>query len=228
MSDVYQMQVGDVTATVTRKRMKNIRLKVIPPGEVVVSAPYGLTDDAIQDFIASKRDWITRHRKQASIVSAHSDQLADGGAAWFWGTRYELQWCCDRGSKGAWLEASRLLVRCPESSQIPQLVAQFRHAEMVRLVPPLVGIWVPRLGVPNPERIRFRAMKSRWGSCRADTRSLSFNTELSRFPAEALEYVVVHELTHLQFPHHGPRFWSVVEAALPDHQMRRALLRKAH
>lgn len=228
MSNVYRLHVEGMTVTVTRKRMKNLRLRVVPPGEVVVSTPYGISDGVIRDFVASKRDWIVRHRKQALSVSAASDRMEDGGAVQFWGIRHEVRWCRGPGSQGAWFEESGLLVRCSESSQIPQLVAQLRHAEMARLVPPLVDSWVPKLGVPEPERIRFRAMKSRWGSCRADTRSLNFNTELSRFPTEALEYVVVHELTHLQFPHHGPEFWNVVETALPDHQARRALLREAH
>lgn len=73
--------------------------------------------------------------------------------------------------------------------------------------------------------ISIRAQTTRWGSCSSRGR-LSFQYRLALIDAELMEYVVVHELVHTRFMHHGPAFWTCVEGILPDYQSLRARLRK--
>ena len=58
-------------------------------------------------------------------------------------------------------------------------------------------------------------MKSLWGSCQWRKRLITLNAELARVPRELVEYVVVHELTHLQAHDHGPRFRALMDERLP-------------
>ena len=74
-------------------------------------------------------------------------------------------------------------------------------------------------------KISVRNSKGRWGSCSSDG-ALSFNYRLIKIPVELAEYVVAHELAHLAEHNHGPRFWSLVERAIPDYKKRRHALRK--
>ena len=97
----------------------------------------------------------------------------------------------------------------------------FRRSEIERVSRPLLDSWVPVMGVPQPALIRYRAMRTRWGSCNHRTRAITLNMALVRFPVAALEYVVVHELAHLKHAGHGKEFWSLVAAAIPDHLERR-------
>lgn len=73
--------------------------------------------------------------------------------------------------------------------------------------------------------ISIRAQTTRWGSCSSRGR-LSFQYRLALIDPALMEYVVVHELAHTRFMHHGPAFWACVEEMLPDYQSRRARLRK--
>ncbi|MFA4965568.1 MAG: M48 family metallopeptidase, partial [Thermoleophilia bacterium] len=66
--------------------------------------------------------------------------------------------------------------------------------------------------------------RHRWGTCHSRTRTVTFHWELILQPPEILDYVVVHELTHLHAPDHGPGFWRRVESVLPDWKRRRAWL----
>lgn len=66
-------------------------------------------------------------------------------------------------------------------------------------------------------RISIRNQTSLWGSC-TRTGNLQFNYKLIRVPPKALDYVVVHELCHLQEHNHGPRFWRLVEKVIPDYK----------
>nr|WP_321265620.1 SprT family zinc-dependent metalloprotease [uncultured Sulfurimonas sp.] len=63
--------------------------------------------------------------------------------------------------------------------------------------------------------IKFKKMKSRWGSCSSD-KILTFNTQLIKLKKEQIDYVVVHELSHLIHMNHSKNFHNLVERYLPD------------
>ena len=75
------------------------------------------------------------------------------------------------------------------------------------------------------DRIEVRNQRTRWGSCSSNG-TLSLNWRLVLGPPDVLEYVVVHELAHLQESNHSAAFWSIVEEWLPDYEERRAWLRE--
>lgn len=75
----------------------------------------------------------------------------------------------------------------------------------------------------HPSRLRFRHVKSYWGSC-SPAGVISFNHHLIYAPKGAVEYVIVHELCHLRYRGHGQRFWELVKKFYPKTgEMRRVL-----
>ncbi len=73
---------------------------------------------------------------------------------------------------------------------------------------------------------KLRRMKTLWGSCHWVKRCVTYNTELALAPRELVEYVVVHELTHLQVHDHGPRFRALMDRRLPGWPVLRRRLNK--
>ena len=63
-----------------------------------------------------------------------------------------------------------------------------------------------------------------FGSC-SSKRRISFSFRLMQYPAEAIDYVVVHELAHLRHMNHSPQFYALIEQYMPDYKSRRALLK---
>jgi len=90
------------------------------------------------------------------------------------------------------------------------------------LLPPLTEAWASRMGV-RPAGIRITSAKTRYGSCSAKG-NLCFSLYLMRSPAEAVEYVVVHELCHLKHLNHSKAFWGEVARYLPDYEVRKKKL----
>lgn len=90
--------------------------------------------------------------------------------------------------------------------------------------PILIAQWSVLLAV-RPTKVVFRKMKSRWGSCQPSTGRICLNILLGFYPAECLEYVIVHELCHLLVPGHGENFKAIMDLVMPDWKKRRALLR---
>jgi predicted metal-dependent hydrolase len=75
-----------------------------------------------------------------------------------------------------------------------------------------------------PTRVRFRKMKTRWGVCNIKTGVITINSELNKYPKVCLEYVIVHELSHLVHSAHNKNFWNLVEKHLPNYKQRIKLL----
>jgi len=73
--------------------------------------------------------------------------------------------------------------------------------------------------------IRIKKMKTRWGSC-SSKKNLNFNAKIVTLPDRLIDYIVVHELCHLQELNHSPRFWALVAQSLPDYEELKKELRK--
>ena len=98
------------------------------------------------------------------------------------------------------------------------------RAERAKAVlPPLVEKHAKRMGV-LPAGVKITGARRRFGSC-SGKNSLCFSLYLMRYPMEAIEYVVVHELAHIREKNHGHAFYAVVAAEMPDYKARAALLK---
>ena len=93
------------------------------------------------------------------------------------------------------------------------------------LLDELNALWTSRLD-ESGVTWKIRRVTSVWGSCHIRKRQITYNAELSRVPRELVEYVVVHELTHLQAPNHGPRFYALMDERLPGWKLLRRTLNK--
>ena len=85
--------------------------------------------------------------------------------------------------------------------------------------------FAPLLGVRHT-RLRLSSAGTRWGSASADG-SIRLNWRLIHLHQDLIDYVVVHELSHLRHMDHSPQFWAVVASVMPDHAERRRALRRA-
>lgn len=74
-------------------------------------------------------------------------------------------------------------------------------------------------------RISIRNQKTRWGSC-SKKKNLNFHFKLALVPEALADYVVVHELCHLEEFNHSKKFWALVARTIPDHEACRKELRK--
>jgi predicted metal-dependent hydrolase len=81
-----------------------------------------------------------------------------------------------------------------------------------------------RMGAVVPE-VRYRRMKKRWGSCSGNG-VIMLNTELVKAPIHCIDYVIIHELCHLPYPHHDRKFYHLLGRILPDWKKRKERLEK--
>ena len=71
--------------------------------------------------------------------------------------------------------------------------------------------------IPYPS-LRVRKMSTRWGVCNTKLKVVTLNTELIRYDISKLDYVIVHELSHLVYPNHSKDFWTLVSKYCSDYK----------
>ena len=121
-----------------------------------------------------------------------------------------------------WAVSARAKALARRATASPPLTSEQVQAFVNRLAQ-LHADWCARLG-ERSVTWKLRTMKTIWGSCHFRKRHVTYNRELARVSAELVEYVVVHELTHLRVPNHGPAFYALMDARLPGwRQLRRRL-----
>lgn len=107
----------------------------------------------------------------------------------------------------------------PEEAELRTLTERARA-----VIPGRVSYYAQKMGL-SPTAVKITRAKTRFGSC-SPKNSLCFSCLLMRYPPEAIDYVVVHELAHIVHKNHGKAFHALVASVLPDHRERRSLLRQ--
>jgi hypothetical protein len=174
--------------------------------------------------------WIKR--QQTKITGQEREtrrEYIDRESHYVWGKRYLLKVIeCDAAPSVELRHRSmvlRLRSGADEASKQAILAAWYR-AQIKQTVPALIARWEPVLGV-KVARFHVQRMKTKWGSCTPDARSIRLNTDLARKQPECLEYIVVHEMAHLLVRHHNDRFSGLLDRCLPNWRLLRQVLNDA-
>lgn len=215
----HLLRTSGVEVHVTRKRMKNLRMRVDPrDASIQLSAPHHVEAAEIEAFVTRNLEWIVGAQTHARLNVP--ERLVTGGRARLWG-----QWCelvvADGARAVAGVEDGRIHITRPEGDEdaARRALTALHRRELLPAVEHYLDVHTPYVG-RGPSNIRLARMRSRWGSCNHVTGRMSFNVALAERSQDELEYVVVHELGHLLEANHGPVFKQHLTAMLPDWRSR--------
>ncbi|MGD1900783.1 MAG: M48 family metallopeptidase [Geitlerinemataceae cyanobacterium] len=217
---VEHLDVGGIAIEVQRKAVKNISLRVSPPdGRVRIGAPDRYDLELLREFATSKLPWIERQRaKIRDRARPAPRQYVRGETHHYRGQPYQLDLRATIGPERVELEDASICLHVrPDATAADRerlLYAWYRQ-QLKALLPPLVERWEPVMGVSVREA-RIKRMKTKWGTCNIQARRIWLNLELIRLPPRSLEYVVVHEMTHLLERLHNDRFHGLLDRFFPD------------
>jgi predicted metal-dependent hydrolase len=222
------LEVGGLTFEVRRSsRRKTLGLTVDRHGKLLVHAPEGEATKRLETWVRSKLLWVHRWltAKERLALALREPEFVMGESFSVLGRRYPLRINPTQAEPlrfdGQEFHLSR--------EAIPAAPRHFRAwfigtgrvwvRERVVLLSPKVGC--------SPVRTDVRDLGYRWGSCGRNS-VLYVNWRTIQLPVRLVDYVLVHELSHLIEPTHGPEFWKVVDRVMPDWRDRREELdRKA-
>jgi predicted metal-dependent hydrolase len=206
-----------------RMRHRYIRIR---HGKAIVTAPRNTPMDILHAFVASRAKWMAQH------IHAHKEQspydLTQPGATLYWrGIACTITIQTNTPKDRLSLQDNTAhfeLQATPDHATMLSLLHQYRKKHAPAILLPRVEHWA-RIMDLHPTRVSFRRARTRWGSCSARN-SISLNTHLLMLPDDLIDYVIIHELGHIQHKNHTKVFWSLVEKYLPQWKERRKEIRK--
>jgi predicted metal-dependent hydrolase len=225
-----QLTVAGLDVDVVYKDIKNMHISVYPPaGRIRVAAPHRVTEEAVRLAVIQRLPWIKRQRQQLLNAPRQTErQMVSGETHYVWGQRYRLD-TSRSGRPEVAIRGTDLFVTAPTGSDTESqsnILDRWYRRQVKEALPPLLGKWQSVVGV-EVDRFVVRRMKTKWGSCQTDSRSIWVNPELAKKNPLCLEYIVVHELTHFHERTHNEKFVALLDGYLPDWRSRRALLNDA-
>lgn len=230
-----------IQATVTRKHVKNLNLRVHADGTVTMSMPMRTSIARAQDFLDRKAPWIAQRlecieaaRNSRGIIHpaaapADSADAVTKPRLLLWGEEVdaystlqkhgllpEVFGGADSNAAGAGIGTARL----------QRLVDVLYKQEVARAIPQIAQPLESAMGVAA-SRWQVRSMKTRWGSCTPKTAAIRINSQLAAYPIDCLNFVVAHELVHLMEPSHNARFHMLLDVYCPRNRELAAQLKHA-
>ena len=232
MTHKFHIEVRGLSIEVIRKDIKHFYIGVHPPnGQIRVSAPMRLDDDAVRMAVISRLGWI--RRTQADFVNQQREsqrEFVSGESHYFAGRRYRLKVTeKDCPPRVKLLNNTRigLTVRPGTDRDKRETVLYEWYRQHLRAqVPPLLTKWETKMDVSVNE-VRIKKMKTLWGSCNIEARRIWLNLELAKKPSSCLAYILVHEMVHLLERHHNDRFRELMDNFLPQWRSYRDELNRA-
>jgi predicted metal-dependent hydrolase len=202
------MPGADIPYRVRRSpRARQVRVSVDAGGEVEVTLPRRAPERAAAHAVRELRPWIERRRR--TLQRAAAEVARPPGIVPYLGR--DLRLVGQPGRERVHRRGAELLV--PARGAGPALERWYRRAARAEIAPRLDAA-AARAGA-RYAGLTIRGQRTRWASC-SPTGQMSFNWRLLLAPEPVLDYVVEHEVCHLELMDHSPRFWALLESRVPD------------
>jgi predicted metal-dependent hydrolase len=198
-------------------RARRVRVSVDGTGQVEVVLPRRSPERHAEEAVRQLAPWIERRRR--AVARAASEVGREPGTVPYLGSTLRL--VPEAGRTRVHRLGDDLLV--PEGDPREALERWYRRQARIEVVERLDAA-VARAGASYGS-LTIRGQRTRWASC-SDSGTMSFNWRLLLAPAEILDYVIEHEVAHLEVHDHSDRFWTLLASRSPSWREHEAWLRR--
>jgi predicted metal-dependent hydrolase len=221
-TDTHQFNLGNIPVAVSMKNIKHVHLSVHPPeGRVSVFAPLTMAKESIRIFVISKLSWIKRQQIKLRQQEREAPrEFINRESHYFNGERYLLKrvpLTTTRMAANVQLKHKTMELHIRPDASVEAratVLSEWYRQQLKQAVPALIAKYQKMMKVEVAE-FGIKKMKTKWGTCNPNAKRIWLNLELAKKPPECLEYIVVHEMTHLLEPSHNDRFVALMDKFMP-------------
>ncbi len=231
-SEVYSVEYGrhSIRYTVVRRTRKTLEIAVEPDSTVSVAAPISASPESIAAKVRKRAAWILQQQRYFDQFNPRTParRYLAGETHLYLGRQYRLR-VVKAESNSVKLMRGTIEIQSthPESSeQTKELLDKWYRAKARTKFLERIDACLERFARPaavTPLGLTIRVMPKRWGSMSRGGR-LSLNLRLIQAPADAVDYVITHELCHRIEPSHSPKYFRILKRAMNDWEMRKQRL----
>ena len=229
---IHRVPYGNqnITFALEYSPRKTLAIEVHPDRSIVVKAPTKATIESIESKVIHRAAWITRQQRQFAKYAPPlpAPECISGEGYRYLGRQYRLKLIESQTEKiRLWQGRLEVITPTPfDRKKVENAIANwFRDrativfGEQYKSCLKLVSAY----GIEHPLGFELRTMSKRWGSC-TPTGRIFLNPLLIGASKDCIDYAIVHELCHLRFPNHSPKFYQLLTSIMPDWRDRRECL----
>lgn len=224
-----EIMVSDVRVVIKWKNIKNMYIRIKPPdAHVELSLPCYVSGDEAAHFLEKHWNWIQEKRaetieREDAVKNLNGEAYENGEIHTLWGEPCVLQVVPSlkkpftelrEDADGKKILYMRVRAHASVEDRKKQLDLFYKD-ELKKALAMRIEKAEQMVG-KHASEWTFRRMKTRWGSCHTGKKKICLNIQLAEKPSEWLDYVIMHELTHLHVPDHSARFWERMDLFYPD------------
>lgn len=209
----------ELISKIIRSKRRTLGLEIASDASLIIRAPMRASVESIYQIINQKRRWILEKQKQARERwhPSFKRQFIDGEEFLYLGRLYKLKVVSDWQNPFEFNGLEFLI-----GDQFLPYAKRFFEDWYIHQAKEIIGERVKHyafMAGQSHSRITITGAKTRWGSC-TSRRTLNFSWRLMMAPLDKIDYVVAHEVAHLEELNHSSRFWAKVKTLIPDYKDR--------
>lgn len=214
----------DIEYRLRKSERKTTSIYIERDGSISVLAPEPFDQQKIEQVLERKRSWIYKNLAEWEDLNRTriQRQYVNGESFLYLGRNYRLRLVEDL-EHNLMLRNGEFLLQRSAVTKAPELFKQFYKAKLTSKLKDRLLLYASKMA-KQPSDIRVLELKHRWGSC-SSKGVINFHWKCAMLPLSILDYVMVHELAHLQYPNHSPEFWRLVEKVMPGYEEQKAWLK---
>ncbi|MGB7291904.1 MAG: SprT family zinc-dependent metalloprotease [Thermodesulfobacteriota bacterium] len=200
-----------------RSRRKTVGLEVTPEALLIVRAPRNLSRREISEIIDKERPWILKKQKffRENHSKIREKDFIEGEEFLYLGRSYLLRIASKTGR--ALSVDDNFIYLSDDSIGDAREIIENWYKERAYDVVSQRAVYYSDLSGIKFNRINITSARKRWGSC-SPNGNLNIAWRLVMAPPMVIDYVIVHELSHVEIRNHSKKFWSRVRAIIPDYK----------
>jgi len=214
-----------------RNERKTLGIKVYPNGSTVVTAPIETPYDKIAVKVKSKAQWINKQKDFFMLFEPRTkEKLYESGESHLYlGKNYRLK-ITESNTNSIKLKGGYILIDTKDKHNKNAIEKELKKWYKSKAIIHFENLYHNRLGLAkelsNKEvSLKYKWLNNRWGSCFIDG-TIYLNLELIKAPKECIDYVLVHEICHLEHHNHSTSFYKLLTKKLPKWKISKNKLEK--
>ena len=210
---------------IQRTARKTLSIIINEKGEVTIKAPKRMSESDIYKFVQSKEKWINSKVKSIKQQNEINNDLFNYKCILFCGKKYRV--IKDTKAKDIQLEEGIITIKKLSSlKREVRVLEKFLKNKCLEIVGQRLKYFSNIMQL-EPQKVVLMNSKRKWGTCDSD-QVISFNWRIIMLTPNLIDYVIVHELSHLIEMNHSPAFWAIVSAVLPNVKQLRSTLKQCN
>lgn len=217
-------ELENISIEVKRKRIKNIIFKIKDDGILAISIPWYVSYEYVEKLLVIRKDWILENIKKLKNMSDEKIKYINGDILNIFDKKFLLE-VVESQKDNVLFKDDRLYLftsRIDDRDYKKKIIDYWYREQGKIILKEMLEKWL-LITNKSINKLTIKTLKRNWGFCEVGKKNINLNSELLKQDRRFVEYVILHEIAHLEHPNHSKNFYNYVARFMPDWKERKRL-----